>query len=142
VLYAQNILINPIECLECEDLFCRDCMDKHLLNENKCPSCKNDFFKNENIGKKLKNMLFELKFNCPLKCGNVFNYEEKESHMLECSKLDCIACGKNIHKLDIASHLEYCEKKLFFSDEEKIYLPYVAKESFEKYFKKIVAFLH
>ena len=71
---CQNILINPIMCLTCQDTFCKNCIDK---KNGICPNkCNKPNFKQ--CPSKM-DILTKLKFKCQ-KCKNDFYYNEVMKH--------------------------------------------------------------
>lgn len=57
-----EIVLNPVMCSKCENLFCNDCITKFLKNSNKCPNrC---FFIEKEKNRMLKNILDILEFKC------------------------------------------------------------------------------
>ena len=71
---CHNILINPLMCLQCQNAFCKNCIDKK--NET-CPNkCIEPNFK-KCISK--KDILSKLKFKCQ-KCQNEIYYDEVMKH--------------------------------------------------------------
>ena len=57
------ILISPIECGNCENAVCKECIDKSLMTNNKCPFCKLEF-KKQKLHRRLMNMLNDVKIKC------------------------------------------------------------------------------
>ena len=109
-----------------------------INKEQKCPNCNSNFKAKENINRITRNVLYNLKFNCPLKCGDQFTYENKESHMNECMKINCVAFNQRYDQIEFAEHIENCQKRTIYCLENEIYFPFEVKEYYEKYFKKII----
>ena len=71
---CQNILINPLMCLQCQNTFCKSCIDK---NNETCPNnCNEPNFKKCSSK---KDILSKLKFKCQ-KCQNEIYYDEVMKH--------------------------------------------------------------
>jgi len=112
-----NVLNQPItQCSNCEELFCKFCIDKHIQNRNNCPKCRDLPFKKQKLGRKLKDFLNYLKFSCPLKCGETFGLADSENHKDSCEKLkDIYQCNLCKKKFDFNPdlkllHIYQCEK--------------------------------
>ena len=56
-------LENPINCSD--HSFCKECIDKYLKENNKCPICKNNF--EYKINNDIINLLNKLFFKCKFK---------------------------------------------------------------------------
>ena len=80
---CNGIIIKPIQCLECENVFCQSCIDewKKKTGENSCPfRCHNPTFKNSRT---IKNILENLKFKCKNGCKTEISYIDLEEHYQE-----------------------------------------------------------
>lgn len=85
---CNGIIINPIQCLACENSFCESCLKSWIKKKgNECPfRCNNPFFKNSRI---VKNLLENLKFKCANGCNTEILYKDLEEHYKEkCPKID------------------------------------------------------
>ena len=82
---CRNILIKPQMCNNCQNVYCRKCIEEWSKRNNKCPNrCDNPNYK-RSIEK--AKTLSKLKFKCK-KCGTQFLYDEIKKHADEC-KQDC-----------------------------------------------------
>ena len=75
------ILIKPLMCLECQNVYCQKCIDSWAKKDNKCPNrCTNPNYKRA-IAKEdiLSNLLFKCK-----DCKLTIKYNEVEKHMKVC----------------------------------------------------------
>lgn len=85
---CSGIIINPIQCLECDNCFCKICFDdwKKAKGGNSCPfRCPNPSFKSSRL---IKNILSILKFKCQNGCNIEIPYLDFEEHYKEkCPKL-------------------------------------------------------
>ena len=137
---CSNIVIDPLECCSCEALFCKNCIEKHTtLNiDKKCPNCRSLFKPKENVSRLIKNVLNDLKFNCPLECGDQFTYEKKESHMNKCMNIICIACDQKYDKTEFIQHIENCPYRPIHCLENDIYFPLGVKIYYERFFMNII----
>ena len=91
-----GIVKNPVNCLNCQNLFCLECVQLSLKKSNKCPLCYNSPFKYE-INNTLSNLLIdpdEKCIECP-KCKKLFNEYDYDDHKIICKNLICKICTKN-----------------------------------------------
>ena len=78
---CNNILINPVMCMVCQNNFCKKCIDNRSLNNKNCPNGCNEPNYKDSIGK--KDILSKLKFNC-VGCQNKIPYDEIVKHHEYC----------------------------------------------------------
>ena len=103
---CSDIFINPMMCMNCQNVYCKACIDDWKKKSIKCPNrCENP---NYNKSISTSEMLSKLKFICN-KCDNVINYDDMKNHSLtDCSKKKKIeelpksktAENKNINKIN------------------------------------------
>ena len=80
-LICKNILINPVMCMNCQNVYCKNCTEKWSKENQKCPNgCDNQNYqkcitKNE--------ILSKLKFKCA-KCGDEILYDDAKKHHDSC----------------------------------------------------------
>ena len=73
-----SILINPVICMKCQNVFCKKCADDWSKKDDKCPNrCVNPNYQ-KSIGK--NDILSKLKFKCK-KCGNKAYYDDIKIHI-------------------------------------------------------------
>ena len=81
------ILKDPISCSSNNNShnFCKECIDKYLLEKQNCPICKNKFeyIKNENIEKTLSNIYFKC-FYQKEGCDKIIKYLDYLDHINKC----------------------------------------------------------
>ena len=76
-----NILINPVMCLNCQNAFCKKCIDNWSKKSQQCPNrCDNPNYQ-KSIGK--NDILSKLKFKCK-GCDNPIPYDNIRKHYSEC----------------------------------------------------------
>ena len=69
---CSKIIINPVMCMNCQNVYCKKCIDEWSKKDNKCPNrCENPNYK-KSIEK--SNTLSKLKFKCE-KCGEEILYD-------------------------------------------------------------------
>ena len=77
---CSGIIIEPVQCLSCENSFCKDCFEdwKKKKGENSCPfRCQNPSFKSSRL---IKNLLSNLKFKCQNGCKEEIPYLDLLDH--------------------------------------------------------------
>ena len=95
---CSNILINPYMCMNCQNVYCRKCIEEWSKRNNKCPNrCDNPNYKRSLEKSKT---LSKLKFKCQ-KCGTNFLYDEIKKHSDECKKYKKIIEHKDNNKKKI-----------------------------------------
>ena len=80
---CNGVIINPIQCLICENSFCENCIEdwKKKQGGNSCPfRCPNPTFKNSRL---IKNLLSSLIFKCENGCNTEIPYLNLEEHYNE-----------------------------------------------------------
>ena len=87
---CDGIILHPVQCIKCENNFCKSCIDlwiKKKTKEQQCPfKCENPEFKPCRL---LNNLLQNLKFKCINGCGTEISYLDLEKHYNEnCPKLN------------------------------------------------------
>ena len=88
---CYNILNNPKKCSlnNNSHSFCKECIDKYLEEDDKCPICKNYFEYRNNY--KIQESLNKLYFKCIYfkeGCNEVVNYGEYFDHINNCKYQD------------------------------------------------------
>ena len=90
------IVSDAQECVKCDKLFCKDCIDTCCQKKPQCPAC-NQVYEGKGINRMLKSLLNALTFKCPV-CAQVFKYEDKEMHAQSHQSfrtVDCpLRCGQ------------------------------------------------
>ena len=95
---CTEIFVNPVECLNCGNIYCYDCFMKvqkaaeKINEEGKCPLCSNSpfiFFFNEAI----KRLVSKMEVTCK-KCSKSFPYSVYQKHKLKCKIYICKICDK------------------------------------------------
>ena len=98
---CDELLESPIECNNCHNLFCEECLDEYLNTKDKyrriyfCPLCrnnKNSFSKNGKINNMLEKYKNSDKKLC-VKCHTVIDKEKYEEHTNKCW-FKCNICHK------------------------------------------------
>ena len=102
-----KIFINPFMCMKCQNVYCKNCIDKWEKQDNKCPNrCQNP-----NYMKSLEKncILSKLKFKCE-NCEDEIEFDNVEKHHNSCKiknkkkikKID----KKDVNPEDIKSHIK------------------------------------
>ena len=80
---CRNILIKPQMCNNCQNVYCRKCIEEWSKRNNKCPNrCDNSNY-TRSLGN--EKILSILKFQCQ-KCERQFLYDEIKKHVYECKQ--------------------------------------------------------
>ena len=98
---CDELLESPIECNNCHNLFCEECLDEYLNTKDKyrriyfCPLCRNkksSFSKNVKINNMIENYKNSDKRLC-VKCQSVIEKEKYNEHINKCW-FKCNICHK------------------------------------------------
>jgi hypothetical protein len=81
-ILCNNILIEPLMCMNCQKVCCKKCIDKWKIDNNeKCPNnCSNPNYQN---CRDRNEILSKLKFIC-VGCNNEIEYNEAKNHHDSC----------------------------------------------------------
>ena len=84
---CDGVVVDPLQCVECENLFCRSCIEQWQKRSNSCPfKCQNFKLKKN---KMMNNILKNVKFKCSKGCKMIIPYDElKEHYNQKCPKID------------------------------------------------------
>ena len=92
---CSKIFIEPQMCMNCQNVYCRECIEEWSKRKNQCPNrCENPNYKRSLEKTKI---LSKLKFTCQ-KCRSKFSYEEIKKHTDECKNDKNIEENKMIKK--------------------------------------------
>ncbi len=76
---CSDILIEPMMCMNCQNVICKKCKEDWLSKSHNCPNrCQNP---NYQKCLDISELLSKLKFICP-KCDNIINYDDVKKHCL------------------------------------------------------------
>ena len=114
---CHGVLVNPMECRNCENCFCMLCLKEWLKESGTCPfKCSDDPDFKMKPHKLIRNLLASLKITCKYAdngCQEVIDYEKLEIHeKVNCkfAMYDCPekknGCKEKMLKGDIESHVE------------------------------------
>ncbi|CDW83237.1 UNKNOWN [Stylonychia lemnae] len=86
-LFCYGVVLQPVECRECQSLYCKDCL---ASPDVKCPKMcgGNEYSK---INRIVMNTLNKMNFKCQNnpKCEDKITYENYYKHYSECEKGQC-----------------------------------------------------
>lgn len=98
---CTGILINPVQCVSCENCFCKSCISDWLSKSKSCPfKCKHTSFKESRL---IKSLLEPLIVKCPNDCNAEVKYEDLQAHEQTCPKnlTNCPLCDSKINKIKL-----------------------------------------
>ena len=78
-----SILISPVMCMKCQNVYCKKCTDNWSKDHPKCPNKCTDPNYQRCIGK--NDILSRLKFKCQ-NCETIINYDNIQKHYGSCKK--------------------------------------------------------
>jgi hypothetical protein len=90
-LFCLYIVKQPISCNNCDNLFCKKCIDEHLKRSKECPQCRTEFIQKP-INRLISGILQRLQFYCPLKCKTIISQETMHIHLPKCNNLERLKC--------------------------------------------------
>ena len=76
-----SILINPVMCMKCQNVFCKNCINEWTKKDDKCPNRCTEPNYQKCLGK--NDILSKLKFKCEA-CENIIKYDEAKKHLKSC----------------------------------------------------------
>ena len=84
---CQEILYQPVQCDQCQNCFCKECILQWLTKSQTCPFKCESFKYKEN--KFVNKILSIIKFKCDNNCGNEIPYLELDKHYEQnCPKIN------------------------------------------------------
>jgi hypothetical protein len=104
-------VVEPLECSECQSIFCSDCIEIWNYTKDCCPKkCLNDqAVEWRKMHRIMKTDMVNLKFKCRnIGCEKVNPYKEAMDHIRDCDKAmkPCrYNCGLGILKSDMEFHI-------------------------------------
>jgi WD40 repeat protein len=111
-------VFDPVMCSNCENLFCKPCIDRLLVKSTKCPNQCLFIEKEKNI--MLKKLLNKIEFKCLYNkkgCGVIIPYSEFVKHICSCEygNFKCAAVGCTVIDIkdNMLTHIESCPYRLF-----------------------------
>ncbi len=104
-IICTGIVANPMQCKQCENIFCSDCIKSWCRKSSTCP-LKCSTFETKEASRTIKNLLDKLIFKCANKCQdqNDFTYENLMKHIYtSCDKLksNCPCCDSFVLRSQI-----------------------------------------
>ena len=108
---CMNILIDPIQCLNCEQSVCRKCISNTF--RKKCPTCSKTEF--TNVSDDVRFTLEKLQLKCPYRCNKIIPYKDYFSHSTKCEnkevKCKNIDCDFKCKRKNMFEHIKTCKHR-------------------------------
>lgn len=107
-----HVLWKPIECQNCQRLFCKHCIDQCLKKKpDVCPLCQH--YKEKRCSPIFYSLLCKFKIACENKnngCEDILSYESLEKHQEQCQYQiqNCRGCQIKVLKRDLDQHEGSC----------------------------------
>ena len=118
---CRNVLRDPVTCRDHQHLFCRACINTHLANFERCPSCNQELCVHtlREAPRVVKNVLSELKIRCDFYergCIKFVELGDLEKHAKECEFGPAICsnqgCYLDVNRRDLMYHERaVCERR-------------------------------
>lgn len=98
---CTGVIIDPMQCISCENSFCKHCIGIWGNKSSCCPfKCAN--FVTKDGTRMIKNLLEKLLMKCPYDCSKSedFSYENMIKHLNNCEKIkvNCPCCDTLVTK--------------------------------------------
>ena len=102
---CEELMIVPMECSVCQNLYCQKCIEKWKKKGGNCPHhCTNSTFK---IIIEKKRAISKIKFKCIKGCGAQILFKDIVSHY----NSECIKRKKTMTLIDKKDIKKYTDKK-------------------------------
>ena len=118
---CRNVLRDPVTCRDYQHLFCRACINTHLANFERCPSCNQELCVHtlREAPRVVTNVLSELKIRCDFYergCIKFVELGDLEKHCKECEFGPAICsnqgCFIDVNRRDLMYHERaVCERR-------------------------------
>ncbi len=79
---CRKIVIQPVQCGNCESIYCKNCAINSSKNNSSCVYC-NDYYEEKLVEEENLVNLIKVKIICQI-CRNVFDYNSAIDHCLKC----------------------------------------------------------
>ena len=111
-LICKDLIIDPIMCSECKNVFCKKCIENWARKNKKCPiKCNSNFIKCRDKAEILRKLKFECK-----KCKNEINYDDMPMHFYSnCNTKKINTDYYNNRSSSTGGIFEKIENKKFFN---------------------------
>ena len=108
---CQEIPLNPKECINCQNIFCEDCLAIWIEIKNICPCfCSESPLQTKQAHKFVRDIICNLKVKCSnyeKGCKEILRYENLMNHEKNYCLFTLIKCPKG-----------FCKEEIFFKDRE------------------------
>lgn len=109
---CTGVVINPLQCSECDNCFCSTCIQKWNEKSVTCPF-KCDFFSVKEPSRIIKNIFAKIIFTCPKGCSTHASYNDLHEHLSQCSneKGPCPVCGSVVQRSGMINEFDQLKKE-------------------------------
>ena len=114
-----EVLQEPVQCVNNEHYFCKECISEHLTRSQTCPTCRDELTTDtlRPVSRVVRNLLQQLQYTrcmyASRGCKSTVKHEDLLSHHEECgfAPVQCShdVCEVTVNKQDLGSHQENCE---------------------------------
>ncbi|UJR10254.1 hypothetical protein I4U23_014464 [Adineta vaga] len=112
---CYHLLWKPVECQNCQRLFCKACIDECLKEQpDACPLCRH--YEEKRCSPMFYALLSKIKIECENKvngCEEILSYESLEKHQnygCQYKMKNCRGCQKEMLEKDLNQHERTCGK--------------------------------
>ena len=108
-----SFVLDPVECLTCNSIFCRKCLYEYTLYSKHCPNrCDINY---RSVNRILKNIINAVKIPCIYfhkGCKEILKFEDYDRHLKQCelNPYMCNQCYLVDIKENIENHCKICKK--------------------------------
>ena len=113
---CKNILWMPLDCPNCQKMFCTPCITSPENSPTKticCPNCgRSEIFKSAHPVI-MEHIIKKLQFRCPCaeECSIILSYNEFDKHKCPFESVECPwkGCPERVQRIYISEHQKVCE---------------------------------
>lgn len=107
-LICSNLLSDPLKCETCQNRFCKNCIEKWLERNNKCPMrCPKVSF--VSVDRTLKELMEIVIILCP--CGTKTTLLNFPQHRAQCFTVNCFNCQEKTTFQNLKVKKDHCKEE-------------------------------